>query len=402
MIGGWKDKMIESFNPALASALVEAERLKALFAQPNSRSAFILSDMIANSAKEAYLRRKPVVWVTPQVPSEIVLAAKAVPICPEIIGPSLAWLGLQTSCMLESNRSAVSSCACAYYKSLIGAISLNLLPAPDALVCTTEICDANLAAFEEVACRCGKPLFVLDVPSNRDKSSLSYIAFQLGQLVEFLTEHVRGPFGREGLAEAVERSNAARSALVKLNELRKVVALPKGTSIDLNALSSHFGRPQLALYLEALCSEISQKPRVAGRPRLLWLGIKPQPSDGVRDRIEARGASIVFEEVNQVCWPELEASRPLSSLAAKVAFHFARASLDERIERLATLASDYQIDGVLSIAQSGCREGGVALPHILRGLAEAGVPAISLEGGFLGPGDLDGRSSLDEFIESLS
>lgn len=402
MISGWKSKIIESFNPALACALMEAERVRTLLAQPNSKSAFILSDMIANAAKDAYLKRKPVVWITPIVPSEIVLAAKAVPICPEVIGSSLAWLGLQSTCLLEADKLPVSSFMCAYHRSAIGAIPLNLLPTPDALVCATDVCDANLNAFRDIASRYDRPLFVLDVPSDRDKTSLSYIAFQLGQLVEFLTEHVRRPFGREGLAEAVEWSNAARSAFVKLNELRKVVALPRGVSIDLNSLSVHFGRDKLAAYLESLCWEISQKPKVAGRPRLLWLSVKPQPSESMLDRVEARGASIVFEEVNEIYWPELDASCPLSSLAAKISSHHNCAPLHERIERLIALASDHQVDGVVSIAYFGCRNGGTALPYILQGLADAGIPSISLEDDFVGPRDSEGRTSLDDFIETLN
>ena len=188
-----------------------------------------------------------------------------------------------------------------------------------------------------------------------------------------------------------------------MNELRKVVALPKGDAIGLSAMTPHFGELELADFLDVLGHEISASPKVAGSPRLLWINVKPYAAKPVLEKIGKQGASIVFEEANQVYWPELDPARPLTSLATKILSHYAHAPIEERTERLLNLASEYQVNGVIALAYPGCRYGTTALPYILGKLSEAGLPAISLDEKLEAvKGDGEGElSALDEFLETL-
>ncbi|MCL5291785.1 MAG: 2-hydroxyacyl-CoA dehydratase family protein [Actinobacteria bacterium] len=399
----WKSKLLNAFNPTLAVAIIEAERVRTALGQPKSRSAMIFTNISVSALKDAYLQRKPVVWTSLLVPSELIITAGAIPFCPEIISSNLAWLGLENICLLESERIGISPAVCTSHRTAVGAISLDFLPVPDALVCTTELCDANVSAFRHASTRYDKPLFTLDIPSDRDASARGYLAFQLGQLMEFLANAVETRFNRESLAETVEQSNRARAALVRMNELRKVVSLPGGEAIGLFAMAPHFGRPKLANFLDVLCEEMSNPPKVAGSPRLLWLNVKPHATTAVSERIKRQGASVVFEEANQVYWPELDPSRPLTSLASKLLSHYIHAPIEDRVGRLLDLANEYQVNGVISLAYPRCRYGTAALPYILNQLSRAGIPSLSLDDDLASTAHhrSSDASTLDDFIETL-
>ncbi|MHB0975947.1 MAG: 2-hydroxyacyl-CoA dehydratase [Candidatus Aquicultorales bacterium] len=397
----WKRIMRRSLGPGLITVLAEAERVRGRLERPNSRASQILTDMTVEALKDAYSRRKPVVWISLLAPPEIVLAAGAVPFSPESVTATIAWMGLDDVCLLESERLGLSPAVCASHRTTVGAVSLELLPFPDALVCTTDQCSANLNAFVNAAERFNKPLFTLDIPAERDQSAKAYVAFQLGQMVQFMTETVKTNFGRDGLVSTIENSNRARESLVRLNELRKVVSLPKGEAIGLNSATPHFGRLELADFLDVLCHEAANSPKVAGSPRLLWLTTKPYASPLVIEKISRQGASIVFEEANQVYWPELDPGRPLSGLAEKTVSHYARASVEERVDSLLTLADEYQVDGVIASSYPGCRYGATAIPYILTRLSRSGIPALSVDEDDVPGARKEDASPLDEFLETL-
>ncbi len=112
---------------------------------------------------------RPVGWITSGAPVEFLYAMDAIPVYPENYAAMCA-AGHQSVALMEAAEAAgFSQDICAYARTdfgqdLVRGGPAGGLPAPQFLVCSTNICRTVVKWYEVVARKYRVPLFVVDTP----------------------------------------------------------------------------------------------------------------------------------------------------------------------------------------------------------------------------------------------
>ncbi|MBF7082584.1 2-hydroxyacyl-CoA dehydratase [Desulfallas sp. Bu1-1] len=412
-----KEKMGGDLGRHVLRSPLSYNILKALLVksrhQYSLQAVWMMNRYALEQTRRAYLRRDPVIWNSVFFPTEILHALKAVPFAPEVGAAVAAGLGLATKFLGRAEQYWSTRDTCSFHRCAMGSVLEEYLPAPDALVYSSHLCDGAPKLFEHVAAFYKKPVFFLDVPGTGGDAAVDYVAGQLEEIAGRLSHRLGRPLTRDNLARALENSNQAREYMLKINELRRATFVNVPGSQALNFVYLLFtaqGAPEtVQIYrqfyrdLEGLAGRGDRA--VPERRRLLWLHLKPYYRNGLMEYLENRlGAALACEEMNHVYWEPLDPERPYESLARKALSHFALGPVERRIETLLQLVRLYRIDGVVHFTHWGCRQSNGGLRPIKEALRSAGVPFLSLDGDCVdgrnyGEGQLLAR--LEGFIEMI-
>ncbi len=231
--------------------------------------------------------------------------------------------------------------------------------------------------------------FLIDIPQERGEEALSYVAEQLEEIALSLREITGQKLKKEKLAKAIELSNKARGFALRDNELRRAVPSPMRGSEALGYLymiGIGFGSKEALEIYRSMAQELENRvakkitPIGEEKYRLLWLHIKPYFKNRLFHYLELeRKASIAFEEVNHIFWPELNPEKPFRTVAQKLVSNTANRLVDHYVETLLNLAAQYRIDGVLHFAQWGCRWNNGRIKIIKEAFQKKGIPFFSLD-----------------------
>ncbi len=108
--------------------------------------------------------------------------------------------------------------------------------------------------------------------------------------------------------------------------------------------------------------------------------LKPYYNNDIFETIEQSGCRVVFEEINNVYWPELDPEKPFESMARKMLSHPLSGKIDNRIKALKQMVSDYDIDGAVLFSHWGCRQSNAGARIIKDSLGKIGIPVLVLDG----------------------
>ncbi|MGE5592255.1 MAG: 2-hydroxyacyl-CoA dehydratase subunit D [Betaproteobacteria bacterium] len=338
---------------------------------------------------DAYLGRKPCVFTSAFVPTELVYGLGGVPFLPEAAAGLAAAFGLGAASLSACEALWYSPDLCSFHRAGMGGAASGLLPRPSAVVVTAHLCDGGKKSLAHVSKLAGCPFYIIDVPFASSERAERWVASQVEFVAQDLARRVPG-LSLDGLPRAVLASNEALAEYRGVCALRRNVPAPWRGSEALNYVLLFlwsWGNPLLAPFYRALRRHLERTiatgdfPVQSERHRLLWLNLRPYYHTKVFEHLERdRASSVAFEEYSFAYWPSLDPRDPFASLARKMMSNFGWGPIERRLGVIEKLVDDYSIDGVVQFAQWGCRQSNGGAAIIASELRKKGVPFLNLDG----------------------
>lgn len=372
---------------------------------------------------------KPIAWLTSGAPVEFVYAMGAMPVYPENYAAMCA-AGHQSVALMEAAEAAgFSQDICAYARTDIGQDLVRGgpaggLPAPDFLVCSTNICKTVIKWYEVVARKYQVPLFVVDTPFLHDGLTaelVAYVVAQFRQLERFLEGILKKPFERDRLVEAIRLSRKASGLWKQTLELGRTVPTPftcLDAFIHIAPIVTLRGTPACVDYYQLLYEEVSARAekKIGSVPneryRVLWdnlpIWFKMRPlAEFFEDR---RCALVAATYANS--WAGLEdfaGIRPADAheaLAVSYLNIYINFGFEQRIRYLARLIEEFGLTGFIMHSNRSCKPYSVGMYRLKEELARlTGKPGVVIEADQNDPrvfADVQVESRLETFIESMA
>ena len=196
----------------------------------------------------------------------------------------------------------------------------------------------------------------------------------------------------EKFSRTIKLSNEFRKWALKVNALRKKLL---DYPLYFNGLDFILpfhglaGTKEAVVLYKQMHAELKDLLRIQKRQsserksypkRILWMHLKPYYKNDIFEIIEQSDCRVVFEEINNVYWPELDPGKPFESMAKKVLSHPLSGKIDNRIKALKKMVSDYDIDGAVLFSHWGCRQSNAGARIIKDSLGKMGISVLVLDG----------------------
>ncbi|MEJ2639984.1 MAG: 2-hydroxyacyl-CoA dehydratase family protein [Desulfosarcinaceae bacterium] len=374
MLNAYFDEKIASFE-----AKLEQRR--------SARVKFALE--VLRLGRRLYADTDRLAWCGVCVPFDLLNAMEVTSCFAEFIGGMLSAAGVVAPFLEDAEAAGFLADGCAWQRAVIGAAGMGIMPRPDFVIASSSPCSAGLATAEHLARRFDCPLFVLHVPDKDTAVGVEYLAWQLQEMIAFLTAHTGHKLDEDRLRRAVHKSNAARRAAAAVYELAQRVPSPNnGTELkNFGLLLPLFLGTQSGVDLaEAYRDEFTGRcaQGQSGVPderfRLMWLQEAIQFKHPLINMLrEEYQAVIVAEELNDIYWDPIDPRDPYPGLARRaIAFPF-NGPVEHRLEHIEKLARTYRVDGAINPCHWGCRQGTGSRGLVAKALKELELPVVNLE-----------------------
>ncbi|MFC2145227.1 2-hydroxyacyl-CoA dehydratase subunit D [Actinomycetota bacterium] len=353
-----------------------------------------LNTFSIKSLQDAYNGKLPVGFGSIFLPYEFFHGIGASPFLPEIMAGFTASLGLADQTLEKAASSWYSQDLCTFHRSASGAVEMDIFPRPSFLISTNLACDAAQKSFYHYGkvYDIEKQYYLLDVPYEDNPRAVYYLAEQLREMAENIIKNTDLQMDLDKFSETIRLSNEFRKWALKVNILRRKLLDYPPYFNGLNFILPFHGlagtRDAVVLYKQ-MYSELKNllniqkgqsSERKTPRKRILWMHLKPYYKNDMFEIIEQSDCRVVFEEINNVYWPELDPGKPFESMAKKVLSHPLSGKINNRIKALKKMVLDYDIDGAVLFSHWGCRQSNAGARIIKDSLGKMGIPVLVLDG----------------------
>lgn len=322
------------------------------------------------------------------VPEEIVLAAGGVSV----------GLCAGADIGTEAAEQILPRNTCALIKSFVGFKLAGLCPYVEAcdLVIGETTCDGKKKAYEVFGDL--KDTFVTEIPHMKTGQSRKLWRSEIGRLAAKIEEVTGREITADALREAVKVVNAKRKALHRLSSVRKAKPSPISgrDALLINQVQFYDDPARFTEKLGALSDELDERVKEgegvapAGAPRIMVSGCPmAAPNWKVPFLIEKQGAVIVAEEscVGERGTRNLvkEDGPSREEILDRIADRYLQIDCAcftpnaERLDHIAEMARDYDVDGVIHYTIQFCTPYAVEAHKVKKALDGAGVPFLGLE-----------------------
>ena len=289
----------------------------------------------------------------------------------------------ERACLQQAENQGISETLCSYHKAFLGAAQKGILPKPKCIVYTNLTCDANQLTFRTLADLYQVPAFAIDVPMEQTEDNVKYVADQLRELGDFLTQHTGKQIEEASLVKRIERSRETLEKYRKFQEERAGKYVPADLVTPLYAGMTNnllLGSPEETRYVDQLLKDIKQAEPKKGT-RIYWMHTIPFWSEAVKDALLLKEeAQIVGCELAEVCEPDFDPSYPYEAMARRMVYHSLNGSAFRRIENGIRNARRAGADGVVWFGHWGCKHTLGAAQLAKKKFEEAGIPLLILDG----------------------
>jgi len=346
---------------------------------------------------------KLVAWVASTFPVEILLAMDTVPVWPENYASLCAARRVSVPLCESAERKGFSKDICSYARCVLGSLfdgenaPEGGIPEPDILVASTCACDTHLKWFQVASRIFKKPLFLLDVPYNVDSADaqqledryIKHYVSQLEDMIGRLEEYSGIQLDKSKLRQNLEISDKVSELWLKIQDYRKNIPAPMGAREAFSAVYFMLcvpGTYQAVDFYESLCTELSQRVEQGvgviedEKYRLVWDDLPMWFDLQLFRYLESLGAVVVAETFSH-CWTgSLDPSKPYESLAKKYLPNMANSTIERRIDLIASLVSDFHVNGVILPTNWGCRMMTIGETIVKKSIHQmTGVPSLILD-----------------------
>lgn len=369
-----------------------------------SKSDKYLNIATIRNIKKAYCQKNPVAYGSLFLPYELIHSLGLVPFLPEVMAGFTAGIGITDKTLKEASSRWYTPDLCTFHRSASGAVELDLFPLPQFLICSSLACDAAQKTFYIDAKKYNVEdnFYFVDVPYKKTGESVKYLTSQLEDISISISKKMGKQLDMNKFRDTLKLSNEFRYWAAKVNELRKDLLIYPKHFNGLNFILPFHGlagtKDAVVIYkniyfeLKDLLDmqngtgskknnlNFDIKQHIGKTKRILWLHLKPYYKNNIFEILESNNYLVVFEEINQVYWPELDEEKPFESLALKMLSHPLNGSVENRMKAILEMVRSYKIDGVILFAHWGCRHSNGSARIIKDTLRNNDVSTLVLDG----------------------
>ncbi|MCP4667230.1 MAG: 2-hydroxyacyl-CoA dehydratase [Deltaproteobacteria bacterium] len=374
-------------------------------------------------------KTKKIAWLTSGAPVEFLFAMDVIPIYPENYAAMCAANHQSVELMEAAEAAGFPQDICAYARTDFGADitqggPVGGLPAPDFLVCSTNICKTVIKWYEVVARKHHVPLFIVDTPFLHDgltRELIAYTVAQLKDLENFLADFLGRPFDHDRLKEVLLLSREAAEWWKKMLYLGKTIPSPFNsldTFIHLGPIVTLRGTRECVDYYKLLYDEVAERAgkKIGSIPeeryRVLW--------DNLPVWFKMRRLEKFFEEKKCTLvtttyanswggfsnFQDEETSDPYELVAASYLNPYINWGFEHRINYLSQLMDEFSLTGFIMHSNRSCKPYSVGMYHMQKELSQlTGKPGVVIEADQNDPrvySDAQVETRLEAFIESMA
>ena len=373
-------------------------------------------------------QEKPIAWLTSGAPVEFIYAMDVLPVYPENYAAMCA-AGHQSVELMEAAEAAgFSQDLCAYARTDFGQDILQGgpaggLPAPDFLVCSTNICKTVIKWYEVVARKYDVPLFIVDTPFLHDglsKELIDYTISQFEDLETFLADFQKRPFDRDRLMEVIQRSREASGYWKKMLYLCKTIPSPINsldTFIHLGPIVTLRGTQECVDYYKLLYEQVAERveQRLGSIPeekyRLLWDNLPIWFKMRQLDEFFEKQRCTLVATTYANSWGGItdygaaEDADPYRALAKTYLNVYINFGFEDRINYLAQLIEEFSLTGFIMHSNRSCKPYSVGMYTLRDEVSKrTGKPGVVIEADQNDPrvySDAQTETRLEAFVESM-
>lgn len=341
------------------------------------------------------------------VPGELVTAAGLTPYSVEAISCFLAGTKCEQAFLRKTLEEGFPETMCSYHRVFLGAALTKILPKPRCMIYTNLACDGNMMTFPYLKQTCDRPGFYIDVPYEKNRESVLYVADQLRELKSFLEDVTGRKISEEAVRQSVLNSKKAAENYRKQLELRKDHDPVTSLTYELYAIfMCHLlaGSETAVRYTKLLLEDVKKAPKGEGL-HILWMHIMPFLQEPVKDvfnyskTVHLSACDFVADGFRQ-----MQSDDPYEAMAEKMVYCIYNGNVSQRIELAKELAKITNADGGILFAHWGCKGTIGASGLIKNSLEKAELLTMVLDGDGCNPANTsDGQVStrLQAFLEML-
>ena len=358
--------------------------------------------------EQYYVKRKlmahlrPMAYVTSGAPVEILETMGVLTLYPENYGALCGARRDAVRLCEVAEADGYSQDLCSYARSHIGAVKqpdgapLNGLPKPDLLLCCNNICGTVLKWYEVLADHYGVPLFVLDVPFQREPQSephaIQYVADQLEALIAWTEEVTGRRWKPKKFREVLALSNETVSLWREIRDLGMHKPSPVNAPdlfVAMAPIVALRGTRQAVEVYKGFKAELEARVAdgVAAVPgeryRLLWdnIAIWYRLYRFFRPFMDAGACFVTDSYTNAWAAAEpVDLDDPLTSMARTLLAVYINLDLETRAGIVADLAQRFAVDGMVMHANWSCKPFSLTQSDIQAAVREQmTLPTLMLE-----------------------
>lgn len=344
--------------------------------------------------------RKPVVWTSWSMPSEVFYATNLVPFLPEQYSVQVLSFHEGYEYFDIGRGYGFSQEGCTSHIATIGMVKAGELPPPDLIICPSLPCDGIIAMFDVLRDIYNCPCFFLDIPHQLTDRSIEYLKTQYEELFSFIEKHTGNTLQEQTLRGLLERSQEAQEYYEKIQALRKCVPSPLGGREAISAfgiLNCCEGLPETVEYFKATYDELSamaERGEGVASPekhRLGWFAAYPYFEMTLLDWIEKKfGGTVVVDLLNYDYISNFEIDRDMLETLAKKTFSYVPTRIcgpySDYAQQAIDICKDYRLDSFVYYTHFGCKNTCGLTRIVADEMKEhLGIPTLIVDGDALDP-----------------
>jgi benzoyl-CoA reductase/2-hydroxyglutaryl-CoA dehydratase subunit BcrC/BadD/HgdB len=263
---------------------------------------------------------------------------------------------------------------------------MDLYPKSGLFITTSSYCNGKWKVNEALSRKMNAEPYLVSIPQDISTESIRYVASQLKEVAQKISEVAGQPFDIDRLRETIRISNRARLAHLRMLESLKHRPAPWGgiQLMQYSIFSRMFAGTKVQETLHRAFADTFEKRIESGelRPetkRLYWFAWVPTYRTNIFDTFAKHETAVVHFETLRVYWDELDLKDPFESLALKCLQDPFLGPIGHRLSGLSELFEDYSIDGAVLFATPGCRHFNGAYSIVKDTVTDLGRPFLLLD-----------------------
>ena len=236
-----------------------------------------LETMMMTLVADSLAKEDSYVWSNIFAPCELMQSMGIHTLSIECLSCYLSGYHLEDYFIDYAQNAGIAPTLCSYHKTFVGGVDSGAVRLPRYAVTTSLSCDGNLNTFRYLEKKKGVPFTFLDVPYRDDEASISYLADQLRELAERLSDAFGVRFHEEALGETLRIENETRKELLRFFELQSRYYYPGELISQLYLMmGTHLliGTQEFLDLVRFLIEDIQTYPKFEGK-KILWVHLLP-------------------------------------------------------------------------------------------------------------------------------
>lgn len=341
------------------------------------------------------------------MPCELFYAFSLTPLCTEMLAVYLTGVKQNRTMIAKAEGEGISETFCSYHKIVMGAAEMDLLEGIAGIVNCSLACDANNLTYRVLSHKRSYPQYFVDVPYEKDESSVLYVMDQLKELAAALESLTASEMDMNVLQEICERSRRTAENMkrtVPYRSSRTLHQSMKSLLMETMLMKNMMGTEEALNYSESILKEW-EKAEQSDASKLVWMHCNPAECSPVKSILE--GSDRIRIAAMEPGMDHLYCSTaedPFRYMAENLVYNAYNGSCYDRIEQMKRLLKGVEADGAVCFCQWGCKQTCGASGLIKEELEQAGYPVLLLNGDAADPDNSsDGQIStrLGAFAEML-